>query len=68
MPMRLFVFYTSKLNPKNENLWQKPKKKVNGDDPVWYDNQVVGKHPPENFLAILSEKIPFSTRYINRSV
>ena len=38
-PVRLFKLYLSKLNPKIDSLWQKPKKKpcFVGNDECWYE-------------------------------
>ena len=42
-PVLLFEKYVSRLNPKNEYLFQRPKKAVDESDEVWYDHMVVGQ-------------------------
>ena len=56
------------MNPKNESLWQKPKRKVRGEDPVWYDNVPVGTHPLESFMRKLSESAGLSKMYTNHCI
>ena len=42
-PVLSFEKYVSRLNPKNEYLFQRPKKAVDESNEVWYDNMVVGQ-------------------------
>ena len=65
--MTLFGFYLSKLYPGNHWLWQHPKKHVQGNDEIWFDNAVVGPHPLDNFMRNLSEKCELSVRFTNHS-
>ena len=67
-PVALFQFYTSKLNKKNPFLWQRPKRKVRGDDDEWFDNIPIGPHPLENFMKKLSEKAGLSQIYTNHCI
>ena len=41
-PVAYFEKYLTHLNPKNEFLFQRPKKEKPNDQ-VWYDNMVVGE-------------------------
>ena len=67
-PVRLFELYLSKLPPCMEELWLKPKKKVRVDDQLWYDKQVVGPHPLENFMKYISTAAGLSTQYTNHCI
>ena len=42
-PVASFEKYLHHLNPENQFLFQRPKKKVTADSDVWYDNMVVGE-------------------------
>ena len=42
-PVASFEKYLQYLNPQNEFLFQRPKKKLTPDSDVWYDNMVVGE-------------------------
>ena len=67
-PVTLFVFYTSKLTKKNNWLWQKPRRKIRGDDLEWYENVPVGPHPLENFMKRISEQAGLSQMYTNHCI
>ena len=67
-PVKLFQLYISKLNPKRDDLWQKPKKDVSITEEVWYDNVPVGPHPLNNFMKQLSEKANLSRMYTNHCI
>ena len=58
----------SKLNPQQEYLWQKPKKKVTNRDAIWYDNVPVGKDPLNNAMKTLSTNAGLSKQYRNHSI
>ena len=64
--------YLSKLNPKCNALFQRPKKCEEGSMPlamdVWYDNQVVGVHTLGNEMKILSRRARLSREYTNHSI
>ena len=42
-PVLSFEQYVSHLNPKNEFLFQRPKRVKDVSNDVWYDNMVVGQ-------------------------
>ena len=71
-PMKSFEKYLSKLNPKCNALFQRPKKCEEGSMPlamdVWYDNQVVGVHTLGNKMKILSRRARLSREYTNHSI
>ena len=60
--------YLSKLPPCKEELWLKPKKKVHVEDDLWYERTVVGPHPLENFMKLLSEQAGLSRIYTNHCI
>ena len=68
-PVRLFLMYKSKLPPTREELWLKPKKKnVLMDADLWYDKQVIGAHPLDNFMKLISERAGLSKIYTNHCI
>ena len=67
-PVRLFQIYLSKLPPCKEELWLKPKKKVRVDDDLWYEKAVVGPHPLENYMKIMSERAGLTRMYKNHCI
>ena len=65
----LFKLYLSKLNPKRNDLWQKPKAFI--IDPVnqpWYENQVVGRDPLNSTMKDLSKHAHLSRIYTNHCI
>lgn len=58
----------SKLNPNREDLWQKPRRQVDGNDAVWYVNQVVGKDPLNDAMKKLSHNAKLSKVYTNHCI
>ena len=68
-PVQTLKLYLSKLNSKNEFLFQRPNKSSSGGHSErWYDNQVLGVHTLENMMAKLSEKYGLSQRYTNHCI
>ena len=49
-PVQIFNFYLEKLNEKRNDLWQRPKRKVHLEDPVWFDDAPVGRDPLNNMV------------------
>ena len=66
----MFVLYKSKLNPKSDCLWQKPRVcELNYTDEIWYENRTVGHDPLERFMKYLSKAANLSTQsYTNHSI
>ena len=67
--METFILYLSKLNPKRNELWQRPKAAIT--DPInkpWYENQVVGRDPLNISMKLLSERAKLSRIYTNHCI
>ena len=56
------------LNPKNEFLFQRPKKKVSSDTIVWYDNMVDGERSLGDMMKRISKEGNLSRIYTNHSI
>ena len=54
-PVASFERYLQHLNPQNEFLFQRPKKKLTPDSDVWYDNMVVGKRSLGEMMKQISK-------------
>lgn len=68
-PVSCFELYVSKLNPKRDDLWQKPKKKlIDGTEQYWYVNQVVGKDKLNDAMKKLSINAKLSRFYTNHCI
>ena len=62
-PVAMYQLYKSKLNPKINNLWQRPKKgNVNFTDECWFDAVKLGHNPLETFMNLQSKE------YTNHSI
>lgn len=57
-----------KLNPKRDDLWQKPKTNLQGSEEVWFVNQVVGKDALNDAIKNLSINAGLSKIYTNHSI
>ena len=64
----MYQLYISKLNKNADFLWQRPKKKVQNCDEVWYDNSPVGRDPLNNAMKNLSANANLSKEYKNHSI
>ena len=53
---------------KRKDLWQKCKKKVNGDEDEWYENQVIGRDPLNDMMKTISKDAELSKVYTNHSI
>ncbi|XP_069139051.1 uncharacterized protein [Argopecten irradians] len=67
-PVATIEKYLSKLNPNNDNFWQRPKKTVDQSMDVWYDNCAVGKNTLNNFMSRLSKDAGLSVKYTNHCI
>jgi len=67
-PVLSFEKYLSRLNPKNEYLFQRPKKAVDERDEVWCDNMVVGQRTLGDKMKKLSIEAKLSCVYTNHSI
>ena len=63
-----FEKYLQHLNPKNEFLFQRPKKEVSSDAIVWYDNMVVGERSLGDMMKRISKEVNLSRIYTNHSI
>jgi hypothetical protein len=64
-PVALIEHYMTKLNPKNEYFWQKPKLNVNCEASVWYHNQKIGVNKISKFMTDISLHLKMSRKYTN---
>lgn len=62
-PVSLIEMYLSKLNPINENLWQKPKQRFSKSE--WYCNQSVGINKMSTFMKEIAKYLGMSKVYTN---
>ena len=67
-PVASFEKYLQHLNPKNEFLFQRPKKEVSSDAVVWYDNMVVGERSLGDMMKRISKDANLSRIYTNHSI
>ena len=67
-PVLSFEKYDTRLNLKNEFLFQRPKKGANESDEVWYDNMVVGQRTLGEKMKKLSIEAKLSFVYTNHSI
>ena len=67
-PVAIFKFYIDELNEKCNDLWQRPRRKVHNEDPVWYDNALVGRDTLKNVMKDLSLQAGLIGVYTNHSI
>ena len=67
-PVKSFEKYISKLNPRNNCLWQRPQDSFDPEDPVWYGNQALGKNTLGTMMSTISQRAKLSRRYTNHSI
>ena len=66
-PVASFEKYIAHLHPKNEFLFQRPKKETPNDQ-VWYDNMVVGQRKLDEKMKDISTEAKLSQVYTNHSI
>ncbi|XP_072023365.1 uncharacterized protein [Amphiura filiformis] len=66
-PVRSFMFYTSKLHPGHDALFQRPKPDIPKQGP-WYNNAPVGSKTLGKMMSDLSQSAGLSNRYTNHCV
>lgn len=64
-PVLLVEKYLSKLNPDNNFIWQRPKKKFCESSPIWFDNAKIGANTMSTFMKTLSSLAKLSKVYTN---
>ena len=67
-PVTCFLLYSDKLNPKRQDLWQKPRRNITGDEEYWYENAAVGKDVLSNVMKQLSIDAELSKVYTNHCI
>ena len=67
-PVASFEKYLQHLNPKNEFLFQRPRKKVSSSSVVWYDNMIVGERLLGDMMKRISKEAKLSRIYTNHSI
>ena len=67
-PVASFEKCLEHLNPKNEFLFQRPKKEVSSDAIVWYDKMVVGERSLGDMMKRISKEANLSRIYRNHSI
>ena len=67
-PVLSFEKYISPLNPKNEYLFQRPKKAAGESDEVWYNNMAIGPRTLGDKMKKLSIEAKLSCVYTNHSI
>ena len=67
-PVRAYELLLKKLNPQNQNLFQKPMKNFVYDDPVWFTKEVLGKNTLGNIMKNISRKAGTKKTYTNHCV
>ncbi|XP_072019687.1 uncharacterized protein [Amphiura filiformis] len=66
-PVAALKLYLSKLNPKQDSFFQRPKsmKKWVRSDTTWYEDAPVGKNILGNMMSTISDQAQLSQRYTN---
>ena len=67
-PVKLFELYLSKLHPKVECLWQRPKDTAAVTDNSWYCKALLRKNSLGNFMKNISRTANLSKLYTNHSI
>ena len=69
-PFKTWKLYTSKLSPKSNSLWQRPKQGyIHYIDEEWYDPRPVGKDMLERFMKLsLAKSVKLDGKYTNHSI
>ena len=67
-PVTSFTKYISKLNVKNDCLWQRPKRKYTESTPEWYANVAVGVNTLGDMMKQISKRLELSKIFTNHSV
>ena len=67
-PVASFEKYISKLNPRCDALFRRPKTNFIADSNCWYDNMAVGKNTLGNKMKVISAEAKCSSVYTNHCV
>ena len=66
-PFASFALYLSKLNPKCQSFFQRPKQNPSPNGP-WYDNQVIGVKSLDKMMKTISKEAGLSLLYTNHCI
>ena len=66
--MTLFKFYKKQAESSQQDFWQKPKKKVCGNDQTWYENGVLRHDSLNDIMKTISKKSELPQIYTNHSI
>ena len=67
-PVASFRKYPSKLHPKCDALWQRPREDFLEEEPSWFCNMPIGKNPLGSVMKDISRAAHLSQIYTNHSV
>ena len=67
-PVSSYRKYLSKLNPKRDDLWQRPADEFDETQDVWYLNQPLGKNTLAVFMKTISKQANLSREFTNHSI
>ena len=67
-PVTCYLLYVDKLHPKRQDLWQKPKRNLEGTEDYWHENSAVGKDILSNVMKQLSIDAQLSKIYTNHCI
>ena len=69
-PVASFMKYLSHLHPRNDALWQHPKKQedIKDSDIIWYKPSKMGQNPLGSFMSRISHDADLSKLYTNHSI
>ncbi|KAK6171906.1 hypothetical protein SNE40_018328 [Patella caerulea] len=67
-PVSSFELYISKLNPGNTCLFQSPKKHVQFEDAIWYNNKPLGTTTLKCMMKTISKSAGLTNTYTNHCV
>ena len=71
-PVKNFMFYMTKLDPRCNNLWQQVKDTTQlmnlNDTDIWYKQRKVGPNPLSTFMSRISDEAKLSKIYTNHSI
>lgn len=67
-PVKTYDLYISRLDPRQNRLWQTPKQGVNWNDEMWYSPLPIGKTKCQDLMPTLYERAGLSKRYTNHCI
>ena len=71
-PVKNFMFYTSKLHPRCDDLWQQKKEEEHlrclEDTDIWFKPRKIGSNPLAAFMSRISHDTDLSRVYTNHSI